>query len=103
MLASAASTIGDTWNGRLSDSTQCVAPQPSTENVRLSPPRLAPVDLTQGTVLVVVEDAILAFDLQRLLREVGYRVVGRAIMRLLGLSSAPVGVARRPDGSRPGG
>lgn len=78
MLASAASTIGDTWNGRLSDSTQCVAPQPSPENVRLSPPRLAPVDLTQGTVLVVIEDAILAFDLQRLLQEVGYRVVGPA-------------------------
>jgi DNA-binding NtrC family response regulator len=34
--------------------------------------------LPQGKVLVVVEDAIMALDLQRLLHEAGYRVVGPA-------------------------
>jgi CheY-like chemotaxis protein len=76
---SAASTLGDSWNRQLTDSTgQSLAPQPMPQGLRLSPPSLATLDLPQGRVLVVVEDAVMALDLQRLLREAGYRVVGPA-------------------------
>jgi hypothetical protein len=75
---SAASTLGDSWNRRLSDKNQGVAPQPMAQGMRFSPPSLATLDLPQGKVLVIVEDAIMALDLQRLLHEAGYRVIGPA-------------------------
>jgi CheY-like chemotaxis protein len=66
---SAASTRGNSWN-RLSDANQDI-------QLRL-PPSLATLGLPQGRVLVVVEDAVVALDIQRLLHEAGYRVVGPA-------------------------
>jgi CheY-like chemotaxis protein len=70
--ASAASTLGDSWNRQLFE------PQPMDQGVRFSPPSLATLDLPRGKVLVVVDDAIVALDLQRLLHEAGYRVIGPA-------------------------
>ncbi|GEP60468.1 response regulator [Reyranella soli] len=79
---SAASTLGDTWNRRLTEHSKSFEPQPMPmampAAVRFSPPSLATLDLPQGKVLVVVDDAIMALDLQRLLHEAGYRVVGPA-------------------------
>ena len=76
---SAASTLGDSWNRQLADnSSRSFAPQPMPQGLRFSPPSLATLDLPQGKVLVVVDDAIMALDLQRLLHEAGYRVVGPA-------------------------
>ena len=75
---SAASTLGDTWNRRHSDNNERIAPQPMPVGVRFSPPSLATLDLPQGKVLVVVDDAIMALDLQRLLHDAGYRVIGPA-------------------------
>jgi DNA-binding NtrC family response regulator len=75
---SAASTLGDSWNRRLSENTERFAPQPVHQGVRFAPPSLAPLDLPQGKVLVVVEDAIVALDLQRTLRDAGWRVIGPA-------------------------
>jgi DNA-binding NtrC family response regulator len=48
------------------------------QGVRCPPPSLATLDLPRGKVLVVVDDTIVALDLQRLLHEAGYRVVGPA-------------------------
>src|SRR4051794_15346419 len=76
--ASAASTLGHSWNRRHPDSNESIAPQPMPVGVRFSPPSLAALDLPQGKVLVVVDDAVIAFDLQRLLHDAGYRVVGPA-------------------------
>ncbi len=78
---SAASTLGDSWNRQLegyseSFAPQPMAPQPMARGMRFSPPSLAALDLPQGKVLMVVDDAVVALDLQRLLREAGYRVVG---------------------------
>lgn len=87
---SAASTLGDSWNRRHSDDNESIAPQPMPAampeampaampaGVRFSPPSLATMDLPQGKVLVVVDDAIVALDLQRLLRDAGYLVIGPA-------------------------
>ena len=75
---SAASTLGDTWNRGLTDHSESFEPQPMPVGVRFSPPSLATLDLPQGKVLVVVDDALMALDLQRLLHEAGYRVVGPA-------------------------
>jgi len=75
---SAASTLGDSWNRRLADDSTSFAPQPMAQGLRFSPPSLATLDLPHGKVLVVVDDAITALDLQRLLREAGYRVIGPA-------------------------
>jgi CheY-like chemotaxis protein len=79
---SAASTLGDTWNRRLTEHSKSFEPQPMPmampAGVRFSPPSLTTLDLPQGKVLVVVDDAIMALDLQRLLHEAGYRVVGPA-------------------------
>jgi DNA-binding NtrC family response regulator len=74
---SAASTLGDSWN-RLSDCKERLEPQPMPVGVRFSPPSLAPLVLPQGKILMVVDDALMALDLQRLLHEAGYRVVGPA-------------------------
>jgi CheY-like chemotaxis protein len=75
---SAASTLGDSWNRRLPDTSTSFAPQPMAQGLRFSPPSLATLDLPHAKVLVVVDDAITALDLQRLLHEAGYRVVGPA-------------------------
>ena len=75
---SAASTLGDTWNRRHTQHSDSCEPQPMPVGVRFSPPSHATLDLPYGKVLVVVDDAIMALDLQRLLREAGYRVVGPA-------------------------
>ena len=75
---SVASTLGDTWNRRLTENAENFEPQPIPVGVRFSPPSLATLDLPQGRVLVVVDDALMALDLQRLLHEAGYRVVGPA-------------------------
>ena len=75
---SAASTLGESWNRRHPVSTESFAPQPVAEGLRFSPPSLATLDRPQGRVLVVVDDALVALDLQRLLHEAGYRVVGPA-------------------------
>ena len=77
-MPSAASTLGDTWNRRLTRHSERLEPQPLPVGVRFSPPSLATLDLPQGKVLMVVDDALMALDLQRLLREAGYRVVGPA-------------------------
>ena len=76
--ASAASTLGDSWNRRYPDNNESIAPQPMPVGVRFSPPSLATLDLPQGRVLVVVDDAVMALDLQRLLHDAGYRVIGPA-------------------------
>jgi CheY-like chemotaxis protein len=73
---SAASTLGDSWNRQLLSTSESFAPQPMAQGLRFSPPSLATLDLPQGKVLMVVDDAVVALDLQRLLREAGYRVVG---------------------------
>jgi DNA-binding NtrC family response regulator len=75
---SAASTLGDTWNRRLTKHSKSFEPQLMPVGLRFSPPSLATLDLPHGKVLVVVDDAIMALDLQRLLHEAGYRVVGPA-------------------------
>jgi len=77
-LMSAASTIGDTWNRQLLGKNERNEPQPLPIGMRFSPPSLATLDLPQGKVLVVVDDAVVALDLQRLLHDAGYRVVGPA-------------------------
>jgi DNA-binding NtrC family response regulator len=71
---SAASTLGDSWNRRLSDDIERFAPQPVHQGMRFAPP----LDLPQGKVLAVVEDAIVALDLQRMLHDAGWRVTGPA-------------------------
>jgi len=74
---SAASTLGDSWN-RLPGCEEKLEPWPMPVASRLSPPSLATLAPPKGKVLVVVDDAIVALDLQRLLRDAGYRVVGPA-------------------------
>ena len=75
---SAASTLGNSWNRQRPVHNERVQPQPMAQGMRFSPPSLAALDLPQGKVLLVVDDAIVALDLQRLLKEAGYRVVGPA-------------------------
>ena len=77
-MPSPASTLGDTWNRRLTEHRKSFEPQSMPVGSRFSPPSLASLDRPQGKVLVVVDDAIMALDLQRLLHESGYRVVGPA-------------------------
>ncbi len=81
---SAASTLGNSWNRRLPDFSESLEPQPmppcaKVSGARFSPPSLATLDLPQGRVLLVVGEAVVALDLQRLLHDAGYRVVGPAI------------------------
>ena len=75
---SAAPTLGDSWNRQQPGVTESFAPQPMAQGKRFSPPSLATLDLPRGKVLLVVDDAIVALDLQRLLHEAGYRVIGLA-------------------------
>ena len=77
-MPSAASTLGDTWNRRLTRHSERLEPQPLPVGVRFSPPSLATLDRPQGRILVVVDDAIMALDLQQVLHAAGYRVVGPA-------------------------
>jgi DNA-binding NtrC family response regulator len=74
---SAASTLGDTWN-RLPSCNETLDPQPMPLGLRFSPPSLATLGLPQARILLVVDDVVTALDLQRLLHEAGYRVVGPA-------------------------
>jgi DNA-binding response OmpR family regulator len=74
---SAASTFGETWN-RLPHYKNEFDPQPMPVGTKFSPPSLAQLDLPQGKVLLVVDDAVLSLDLQRVLRDAGYRAVGPA-------------------------
>jgi CheY-like chemotaxis protein len=74
---SAASTLGDSWN-RLGDCNETLDPQPMPQGVRYSPPSLATMELPPGRILIVVDDAFTALDLQRLLHDAGYRVMGPA-------------------------
>ena len=75
---SAAPTLGESWKGRLSDNTQGSAMRPMTEGRRFSPPSLATLDLPRAKVLLVVDDATLALDLQCVLHKAGFGVVGPA-------------------------
>jgi CheY-like chemotaxis protein len=91
---SAASTLGDSWN-RLPQSDGALDPRPvpvpatAPLGTRFSPPSRAALDLPQGKVLVVADNAVVALDLQRMLHEAGWRVVGPAttvaeIQRMIG-------------------
>ena len=80
---SVASTLGNSWNRRLPDLSESLEPQPMPSGARFSgarssPPSLATLDLPQGRVLLAVGEAVVALDLQRLLHDAGYRVVGPA-------------------------
>lgn len=80
-LASAASTMGHRWNQRLSQTDQAVEPQTSPFGglpPAWAPAALAAADLPQGKVLVVADEANMALELQQLLRDAGFRVVGPA-------------------------
>ena len=82
---STASTAGDSWTQRLPQSPSdtrglSLPPLPMGAHV---PPRqtasgVAADDLPRGKILVIKDEAIVALDLQRTLREAGYRVVGPA-------------------------
>lgn len=75
---SAASTLGDTWNRWSTQHSNSFEPQPMPLDMRCSPLVLATLERPQGKILMVVEDAIMALDLQRMLHEAGYHVVGPA-------------------------
>jgi DNA-binding response OmpR family regulator len=70
-LPSTASTLGSSWSWRL--------PRAIGSGGDVWPPAcLAPDDVPRGKILVVEDEAVVALDLQRTLREAGYRVVGPA-------------------------
>ncbi|MGE0577604.1 MAG: hypothetical protein AB7F22_15535 [Reyranella sp.] len=70
-LPSAASTLGNSWSWRL--------PQTIGRADDVWPlAGLASDDVPRGRILVVADEAVVALDLQRTLREAGYRVVGPA-------------------------
>ena len=88
---SAASTLGNSWNrlSQCNDRNARTERQPMPAGLRYSPPSLANLDLPRGRILVLVDDPLVALDLQRLLSDAGYRVVGPAatvneIQRLVG-------------------
>ena len=84
-MQSAASTSGDLWTQRLPMTrvgSPGVAPAPRPAGAHF-PPRhtargTAVDDLPRGKILVIEDEPIVALDLQRMLREAGYRVVGPA-------------------------
>ena len=87
-MTSAASTLGNSWN-RHSEVKEMPERQPVQAGLRFSPPALADLDLPRGRILVLVDDPVVALDLQRVLRDAGYRIVGPAatvneIQRLIG-------------------
>jgi len=72
---------------------------------RFAPPPLATLDLPRGKVLLVVDDATMVLDLQRLLHKAGYRVVGPAstvveIQRLLARGDIDCAILDRDVDSR---
>ena len=75
---SAAPTLGKSWNRQLPENIDRLARQPTAQGRRFSPPSLATLDSQQGNVLLVVDDAFVALDLQRLLHEANYLVSGPA-------------------------
>ena len=72
---SAASTLGNSWNRQLPDNDERFTPEPMARGARVAP-SLATLDFPKGKVLLAVDDAVLALDLQRLLNDAGFRVVG---------------------------
>lgn len=77
MTALSAASTGEIWN-RLPHYESRLDPRPMAMGAKFSPPSLAQLDLPQGKVLLVMDDAVLSLDLQRLLRDAGYRAVGPA-------------------------
>lgn len=75
---SAAPTLGDSWNWQLSDDSEALVTQPMAEGRRFAPPLLATLDLPRAKVLLVVDDAAVALDLQCLLHKAGFGVIGPA-------------------------
>ncbi len=75
---SAAPTLGELWNWRLPDNTDSAATRPLAQGGRLSPQSVASLDLPRAKVLLVVDDAITALDLQRVLQKAGYCGIGPA-------------------------
>lgn len=77
---SAASTLGDSWN-RLSPGKQTLQrPLAAAASVPpvWAPATLAADDPPRGKVLVLEDEALVALDLQRVLRDAGFRTVGPA-------------------------
>ena len=73
---SAASTLGDSWNAAF-PGKHTLASQPlAAEGALFRPPVLAPPwrppDPPRGKVLMVVDEALVALDLQRVLRDAGF-------------------------------
>lgn len=80
-FASAASTIGDTWNRRFSRAEGALQVEPSpcgSAPPAWAPAALAAAELPRGKVLVVADEARMVLELQQLLREAGFRVIGPA-------------------------
>jgi DNA-binding NtrC family response regulator len=80
-MTSAASTLGNTWN-RLPSTAESLQAQPLAAGLASMPPwapaALAADDPPRGKVLVIEDEAVVALDLQRALREAGFRTVGPA-------------------------
>lgn len=101
---STASTLADSWSRRQclypSADVRAVAPRPMPLGAAI-PPILAPTELAtddspRSKVLVVEDEAYATLDLQRMLRDAGFRVAGPAttlaeIQRLL--ERGPIGCA----------
>jgi DNA-binding response OmpR family regulator len=68
---SAASTLGKSWDWRVSQSI-------TQDHGGWGRAALAADDVPRAKVLVVGDEAVVALDLQRTLREAGYRVIGPA-------------------------
>ncbi len=90
MTTSAASAAPCAWNGRLlPNGTTRPAPLLSFRHMGTDKPAvLSAEDPPRGRVLVVERNAVLALDIQRTLRDAGFRVIGPAasltdIQRLL--------------------
>lgn len=84
---SAASTLGNSWN-RLSSTALEPLQGAAFPPVR-APVQLAADDPPRGRILVIEDEAALALDLQRMLRDAGFRTVGPAstvadVQRMIG-------------------
>lgn len=77
-----ASTVSTpvSWNGRLANlalsGNLASSEFPGRLPPNLMPSGLAADDLPRGRVLVVADEAVVSLDLQRMLRDAGYRIVG---------------------------
>jgi CheY-like chemotaxis protein len=83
MMQSTASTLGDSWTQRLPHSPAGARGLPPLPVEAHFPPRqtasgVSADDLPRGKILVIEDEAMVALDLQRTLRDAGYRVVGPA-------------------------